>query len=60
MVFYYRTVDGHLVYKGKDKYENQLLIKFALPEDVWFHADNYSSAHVYLRMEKGEVWDNID
>ena len=28
------------------------LIKWGWPEDVWFHVHNYSSAHVYLRLEK--------
>jgi hypothetical protein len=35
---------------GKDKFENEDLIKWAWPEDVWFHADKFSSAHVYLRL----------
>jgi hypothetical protein len=39
---------------GKDKFENELLIKYGLPEDVWFHVDNMSSAHVYLRRKRGE------
>lgn len=26
------------------------LIKWGWPEDVWFHVDKYSSAHVYLRL----------
>ena len=26
------------------------LIKYAWPQDVWFHVDKLSSAHVYLRM----------
>jgi len=30
-----------------------------LEEDVWFHADKLSSAHIYLRMNEGEVWDAI-
>jgi predicted ribosome quality control (RQC) complex YloA/Tae2 family protein len=36
------------------------LIKFGLEEDVWFHADKLSSAHIYLRMKEGESWDSID
>lgn len=36
----------------KDKYENEELIRFGLPEDVWFHVDALSSAHVYLRQKK--------
>ena len=51
MVFYFKTSDGHLVYMGKDKYENEYLLKHFLPIDIWFHVDNYSSAHVYLRLK---------
>jgi hypothetical protein len=28
------------------------------PEDVWFHVDNLSSAHVYLRMKSNNNTDN--
>ncbi|KAJ1898125.1 hypothetical protein LPJ81_004402 [Coemansia sp. IMI 209127] len=42
---------------GKDKYENEELIKHGWPEDVWFHADKLSSAHVYLRLSKGSGFD---
>ena len=38
---------------GKDKVENEELIKWGLPEDVWFHVDG-SAVHVYLRVEKGQ------
>lgn len=40
---------------GRDKIENEDLIKFGWPRDVWFHVDNLSSAHVYLRMQEGET-----
>lgn len=46
--------DGHMIYMGKDKHENEDLIRYGIPEDVWFHVDNLSSAHVYLRMKRGE------
>lgn len=39
--------------QGADKYENEDLIKYSLPHDVWFHVDNLSSAHVYLRLPQG-------
>lgn len=41
-----------VIYMGKDKYENEELIKYAWPDcDIWFHVDNLSSAHVYLRLK---------
>ncbi|EGG14032.1 coiled-coil domain-containing protein 25 [Cavenderia fasciculata] len=60
MVFYYQISDpDYIVYMGKDKYENEDLIKWGWPEDVWFHVDNLSSAHVYLRLKKGETMNDI-
>ena len=44
---------------GKDKYENDELIKFGFPEDVWFHVEDLSSAHVYIRMPKGMSWEDL-
>jgi len=35
------------------------LIKFAWPQDIWFHVDKLSSAHVYLRMPDGMAWDHL-
>jgi len=43
-----------VIYMGKDKYENEELIKYAWPDlDVWFHVAELSSAHVYLRVPEG-------
>ncbi|KAI0694715.1 cytoplasmic protein [Earliella scabrosa] len=47
------------IYMGKDKHENEDLIKYAWPQDVWFHVDKLSSAHVYVRMPEGMTWDAI-
>ncbi|KAJ1729398.1 hypothetical protein LPJ61_003540 [Coemansia biformis] len=47
------------VYMGKDKFENEELIKHGWPEDVWFHVDKLSSAHVYLRLAAGQSWESI-
>ena len=60
MVFYYLTSDKHIVYMGKDKYENEELLKWGWNNDIWFHVDNLSSAHVYLRLNEGESFENID
>ena len=35
--------------QGRDKHENESLIAHALPHDIWFHVEDMSSAHVYLR-----------
>eukprot|EP00298_Acanthocystis_sp_HF-20_P026545 c431_g1_i1.p1 GENE.c431_g1_i1~~c431_g1_i1.p1 ORF type:complete len:213 (+),score=93.47 c431_g1_i1:24-662(+) len=48
-----------LLFMGKDKFENEDLIKWGWPEDVWFHVSNLSSAHVYLRLPKGYTIQNI-
>ena len=60
MVYYFTSLCGeYMIYMGKDKFENEELIKYGLPEDVWFHVDNLSSAHVYLRMTQGMSMDDI-
>ncbi|KAI9227303.1 MAG: coiled-coil domain-containing protein 25 [Piptocephalis tieghemiana] len=46
-----------LVYMGKDKVENEDLIRYGWEED--FHVDKLSSAHVYLRLSEGQSWETI-
>eukprot|EP00796_Vickermania_ingenoplastis_P005953 gene5953-4262_t len=61
MVFYFTlTSDPSVIcYMGRDKYENEELIKFGWPEDIWFHVDKHSSAHVYVRMPPGKGMDDL-
>ena len=47
------------MYMGADKYENEDLIKYGLPEDLWFHVDDMSSAHVYLRLRKNQLLEDV-
>ncbi|XP_078038155.1 coiled-coil domain-containing protein 25 [Augochlora pura] len=47
------------LFMGLDKHENEDLIRWGWPEDVWFHVDKYSSAHVYLRLQSGQTIDDI-
>ncbi|KAE9396130.1 DUF814-domain-containing protein [Gymnopus androsaceus JB14] len=47
------------IYMGRDKVENEELIKYAWPQDIWFHVDKLSSAHVYLRMPESMSWEDI-
>jgi len=62
MVYYFESnvVDpSAFIYVGKDKVENEELIKYGWEEDVWFHVDNLSSAHIYLRLNEGDSWEAI-
>jgi hypothetical protein len=62
MVFYFTSavVDPPAtLFMGRDKFENEDLIKYGWPEDVWFHVDKVSSAHVYLRLNPGQTIENI-
>ena len=60
MVFYFECSDPrYIIYMGRDKYENEHLIANGWPEDLWFHVDNHSSAHVYLRLPKGDTFDTV-
>lgn len=62
MVYFYESKlneyddSPHLIVTGKDKFENDLLIKWGYKElnYMWFHADKYSSGHIYLQMKENE------
>lgn len=45
----------HMLMQPTDEH----LIKYGLDEDVWFHVDKLSSAHVYLRMNEGDKLNHI-
>ncbi|KAI1495564.1 coiled-coil domain-containing protein 25 [Biscogniauxia marginata] len=60
MVYYFtsKVVDPPaFIYVGKDKFENEELIKHGWEQD--FHVDKLSSAHIYLRLPEGDSWENI-
>ncbi|XP_067678218.1 coiled-coil domain-containing protein 25-like [Haliotis asinina] len=62
MVFYFVSnvvSPPYTMYMGLDKHENEDLIKWGWKEDVWFHVDKVSSAHVYLRLHPGETLDDV-
>ncbi|KAF6839285.1 coiled-coil domain-containing protein 25 [Colletotrichum musicola] len=55
MVYYFTSnvvEPSAFIYVGKDKFENEELIKYGWEEDVClqFHVDKLSSAHIYLRL----------
>ncbi|PON30026.1 coiled-coil domain-containing protein 25 [Trichoderma gamsii] len=54
MVYYFTSnvvEPAGFIYVGKDKYENEDLIKYGWEEDV--------CAHIYLRMQPGQAWDDL-
>ncbi|XP_058113959.1 uncharacterized protein LOC131256888 isoform X1 [Magnolia sinica] len=62
MVFYFKArpeAGDYTIFMGLDKHENEELIKYGFPEDIWFHVDKMSSAHVYVRLNKGQTIDDI-
>ncbi|KAI9296895.1 DUF814-domain-containing protein [Neoconidiobolus thromboides FSU 785] len=62
MVYYFTsdvTTPNGNIFMGKDKHENEDLIKHGIEEDVWFHVDKLSSAHIYLRLDGSYNWENI-
>ena len=59
MVLFFTSSEGYVMYMGADKYENEGLIKYGLPEDFWFHVDDMSSAHVYLRLNKNQRLEDV-
>ncbi|KAG8039493.1 hypothetical protein G9C98_008136 [Cotesia typhae] len=62
MVYYFESdvVQPPVVlFMGVDKHENEDLIKWGWPEDIWFHVDKFSSAHVYLRLAPGQSIDDV-
>lgn len=62
MVFFFYTEyesQRYVIYMGRDKFENEDLIAFGCPNDLWFHVDDLSSAHVYLKLPKDMDWEDL-
>mmetsp|Transcript_20305 Transcript_20305/g.47442 ORF Transcript_20305/g.47442 Transcript_20305/m.47442 type:complete len:207 (+) Transcript_20305:38-658(+) len=58
-MYFYKARGDYVLYMGKDKHENEGLIEHSWPDDLWFHVDKMSSAHVYLRMKEGDDWRDL-
>ena len=51
--------DGYDIYVGKNNLQNDALtFHFALPTDIWFHANDVPGSHVILRT-RGEAFDQV-
>ena len=58
------VIDGYTVYIGKNNMQNDYLsLRFANPNDVWFHAQKIHGSHVLLRnsenLELDEIPENV-
>ena len=60
MVYYFSIPEGNVVFMGKDKFENEKLIEYCWDEDVWFHVEGFSSAHVYMWLRDGQTIDSLN
>lgn len=69
MVFFFTAkVDDlvstdHTIYMGRDKVENDPLIKKSHPSNIWFHVDKHSSAHIYLQLlpeQQAQKFEDLD
>lgn len=59
VIVYY--IHDHLLFVGNDKFENDGLIKYSQrymkelnSQVLWFHVDDLSSPHAYVRLNEGE------
>ena len=59
MVLFFMSSQGYVIYMGRDKHENEDLIAYGITEDLWFHVENMSSAHVYLRLRKNQTLEDV-
>lgn len=58
------TIDGYTVYIGKNNVQNDYIsLKFAAPNDIWFHVQKLHGSHVLLKntenLDIDEVPENI-
>jgi predicted ribosome quality control (RQC) complex YloA/Tae2 family protein len=60
VVLFLLFLAGVLVFDSLSHPTDEDLIKYAWPQDIWFHVDKLSSAHVYLRLpESISSWEAI-
>ena len=63
MVFYFLSTvcqPPTVLFMGRDKYENEDLIKHGWPEDVWFHVDKVTASLVEGRDGGGDNVDGVE
>ena len=51
--------DGVKIYAGRNNVQNDRLLRFASPDDIWLHTQKYHSSHVIISVGGGQVRDEI-
>ena len=55
---HYMSSDGFDIFVGKNNAQNdELTLRFAAQDDIWFHTKNIPGSHVILRAQNGQVSD---
>lgn len=49
--------DGYTILVGRNNIQNDRLVRFAAPEDIWLHTQKYHSSHVIIVTEGRQVCD---
>lgn len=51
--------EGVKIYVGRNNLQNDRLLRFASPDDIWLHTQKYHSAHVVIAIQGGQVRDEL-
>ena len=51
--------DGFTIYAGRNNVQNDRLLRFASPEDIWLHTQKYHSSHVLIISQGKKVPDAV-
>lgn len=54
-----KNYDNYQIFIGKNKHENDDLIKSSSPNDIWFHLEDYSSPHVVVKLKDTKLTKKI-
>ena len=51
--------EGFKIYAGRNNVQNDRLLRFAAPDDIWLHTQKYHSSHVIIVTEGREVPEEV-
>ena len=53
------SFDGYKILVGRNNVQNDRLLRFAAPDDIWLHTQKYHSSHVIIVADGRQVRDEI-